>query len=105
MKTVIAIRSGMPDVSRLRRPADLFSGEEIDRLDYGRFESLSRAELFAVRRKLSDTFDWLDPGDCGIGSPEMLAWERRLDRLQDLMDNIDERLNPEEDYTDEDDES
>ncbi len=96
MKTVIAIRSGMPDVSGLRRPADLFSGEEIDRLDTEWFDGLSRAELIAMRRKLSDTFDWLDPGDCGIGSPEMLAWENRLDRLQDLMDNIDERLNPED---------
>lgn len=96
MKTVIAIRSGLSEAYGLKRPAELFSGEEIDGLDSCAFAGMSRPELFALRRKLSDTFDWLDPGDCGIGSPEMLAWERRLDRLNDLMDNIDERLNPEE---------
>lgn len=96
MKTAIMIRSGLSG-SRLKRPGDLFSGKEIDRLDPGAFAGLSRPELFALRRKLSDTFDWLDPGDCAVGSPEMLAWERRLDKLNDLMDAADEILNPEED--------
>lgn len=92
MKTVIMIRSGALPFSRLKQPSDLFSDEEIDQMDSGQFECMSRSELFALRRKLSDTFDWLDPGDCGIGSPEMLAWERKLDRLNDMMDAVDEIL-------------
>ncbi len=103
MKTVIAIRSGISDTRVLKKPKDLFSGEEIDRLDRGQFAGIGRSELFALRRKLSDTFDWLDPGDCEIGSPKMLAWERRLDKLNDLLDAVDEILKPDEEIDDEED--
>ena len=66
MKTVIAIRSGISDLSGLRKPADLFTGEEIDRLDPAAFAGMNRPELHALKRKLSDSFDW---------NPETGTWE------------------------------
>lgn len=93
MKTMIMIRSGFP-FTRRGRPADLFSAEEIDRLDVWKLAGMDREQLSALRRKLADTYDWLEPGDCGIGSPEMKAWEKRLDHLNDLMDAVDELLEP-----------
>ena len=93
MKTVVTIRTGgFPDRKKYKKPADLFSTGEIDRLDEQMYAGMSREQLVRLRQKLSDTFDWLDPGDCGIGSPEMLAWERRLDKLNDLTDAADEIL-------------
>ncbi len=105
IKTMIVIQAGgLPDWKKYKKPADLFSAGEIDRLDERMFAGKSRDELIWLRQKLSDTFEWLDSGDCDIESPEMQAWERRLDRLSDLMDNIDGSLNPEEEFDNEDDE-
>jgi hypothetical protein len=103
MKTIIAINAGLPFFSGVKKPADLFSAEEIDCLDEEWLVGKSREELLALERRLSDTFDWLDNGDCEADSPEWTEWERRLDRLQELMDQIDESLNPDANY-DEDDE-
>lgn len=102
MNTVIAIRSGISRVSGLRKPANLFSGEEIDRLDEGMLSGLGREELQTLKQKCSESFEWLDSGDCEIGSPEMLEWEKRLDRLNEMIDKIDEILDPEEETDDED---
>lgn len=105
IKTMIVIQAGgLPDWKKYKKPADLFSAGEIDRLDERMFAGKSREELVLLRQKLSDSFDWLDTGDCDPGSPEWKDWERRLDRLSDLMDNIDGILNPEEQFDDEDDE-
>ena len=65
MKTVIAIRSGISDLSGLRKPADLFTGEEIDRLESGNWD---------------------------LGDPRWKEWENRLDRLNELMAYVDEYL-------------
>ena len=92
MKTVIAIRSGVSNLSGLRKPADLFSGEEIDRLDPAAFAEMGRAELHALKRKLSDSFDWLESGDWNLGDPRWKEWENRLVRLNVLMDVVDELL-------------
>ena len=92
MKTGIAIRSGMSALSGLRKPADLFSGEEIDGLDPAAFAEMSRAELHALKRKLSDSFDWLESGDWNLGDPRWKEWENRLDRLNELMAFVDEFL-------------
>lgn len=92
MKTVIAIRSGMPDALGMKRPADLFSGEEIDRLEPAAFAEMSRAELHALKRKLSDSFDWLESGDWDLGDPRWKEWENRLNHLNALMDVVDELL-------------
>ena len=100
-RTAVVIHSGLAGSGR-RKPADLFSAAEIDRMDEGMLAGKSREALLALRQKLSDTFDWLDSGDCGIGSPEMLAWEKRLDRLNNLLDNIDWILDSEEELENED---
>lgn len=92
MKTMIAIQTGIPAFSNMEEPSDLFSAEEIDALDEAVFSGLGRRELLALRQKLSDSFDWLDSGDCDVDSPEMKEWERRLDRLNKLMDRADELL-------------
>ena len=81
MKTVIAIRSGVSNLSGLRKPADLFSGEEIDRLDPAAFAEMGRAELHALKRKLSDSFDWPEPGDWNPGDSRWQEWENGLVRL------------------------
>ena len=92
MKTVIAIRSGISDLSGLRKPADLFTGEEIDRLDPAAFAGMNRPELHALKRKLSDSFDWLESGNWDLGDPRWKEWENRLDRLNELMAYVDEYL-------------
>ena len=58
---------GMSALSGLRKPANLFSGEEIDQLDPAAFAGMSRPELYAMKRKLSDSFDWLESGDWALG--------------------------------------
>lgn len=103
METMIVIRSGMPRFSGVQKPACLFSAEEIDQMDEGLFAGKDRNQLLAFRQKLSDTFEWLDSGDCDIESPEMQAWERRLDKLNEMMDVVDGILIPEEDWNEEDD--
>ena len=85
MKTAVVIRPGTPYVSGRRKPADLFSGEEIDRLDERMLSGLGRKELLALKQKCSDSFNWLDSGDCAVDSPEMRKWERRLDRLNEIL--------------------
>ena len=100
MKTVIAIRSGMPALSGLRKPADLFSGEEIDRLDPAAFAGMNRPELYALRRKLSASFDWLESGDWDLGDPRWKEWENRLDRLNELTGVVDDLLYSYEDRWD-----
>ena len=100
MKTVIAIRSGMPDVLGMKRPADLFSGEEIDRLDPAAFTGMSRPELYVLKRKLSDSFDWLESGDWDLGDPRWKEWENRLDRLNELTGVVDDLLYSYEDRWD-----
>ena len=92
MKTMIVIRSGMLYVPRVRKSMDLFSGEEIDRLDVQMLSGLSREELLALKQKCLDSFDWLDSGDCDIDSPEMREWERLMARLNGIIDLIDDIL-------------
>ncbi len=104
MKTMIVIQAGgFPDWKKYKKPSDLFSAGEIDRLDEQMFAGMSREHLIQMRQKLSDTFEWLDTGDCDIESPEMQAWERRLDKLNEMMDVVDGILIPEEDWNEEDD--
>ena len=100
MKTVIAIRSGVSNLSGLRKPADLFSGEEIDRLDPAAFAEMGRAELHALKRKLSDSFDWLESGDWNLGDPRWKEWENRLVRLNELTGVVDDLLYSYEDRWD-----
>ena len=38
-----------------------------------------------MKKKCSDSFNWLDSGDCAVDSPEMRKWERRLDRLNEIL--------------------
>lgn len=97
METMIVIPAGgFPDWKKYKKPADLFSAAEIDRLDEQLFAGMSWEQLVRLRQKLSDSFDWLDTGDCDPGSPEWTAWERQLDKLGDLMEAVDGILNPEE---------
>ena len=100
MKTVIAIRSGISNLSGLRKPADLFTGEEIDRLDPAAFAEMSRAELHALKRKLSDSFDWLESGEWDLGGPRWREWENRLDRLNSMTELVDGLLYSDEDRWD-----
>ena len=52
---------------------------------------MSREQLVSLRKKLSDTADELYV-DCDPGTPEWELWERRMDRLDSLIDRIDEIL-------------
>ncbi len=94
MKTMIVI-GNIPDFSKLKKPANLFSAEEIDQFDAGMLTGLSQNELIALRQKLSDTDDWLESGDWDIGDPRWDEYDERLDRISDMIDRIDEILNPE----------
>ena len=94
MKTMDVLRFGLP-FARRRRPADLFSAEEIDGLNVRKLVGLDREQLTALRQKLADTYDWLEPVDGRIGPLEMKAWKKRLVKLNDLMDAADGLLEPE----------
>lgn len=84
-------------------PADIFSPAEIDNLNKDMLEGMSREGLLALRHKLSVTSDELDPGDCDPGSRQWAIWEHRMDRLEEMMDCIDEMLEPEDDEDEEED--
>ncbi len=94
MKTMVVI-GNIPDIPKLKKPANLFSDEEIDLFDAGMLTGLSQNELIALRQKLSDTDDWLESGDWDIGDPRWDEYEERLNRISDMIDRIDEILNPE----------
>ena len=68
MKTMIVIRN-IPGFHKLNKPEALFPAEEVDQLETGMLAGLSQEELLALKQKLSDTFDWLESGDWGIGDP------------------------------------
>lgn len=90
-------------VPKKRPLPDVFSPAEIDNLDEDMLDGMERGRLLALRHKLSVTSDELDPGDCDPGSRQWAAWEKRMDRLEELMDCIDEMLEPEEEDWEEDD--
>ena len=89
MKTKIMLRSGFPSAFR-DKAADVFSAEEIDRLDVWKLAGLDKAQLSALRQKLADTYDRLEPGDCGADPSGIKVWKKRLDKLNDLMEAVDE---------------
>ena len=103
MKTMIVI-GNIPDIPKQTRKAskDTFSAAEIDLMETDVSASLSHDQLVSLRQKLSDTSDELDPGDCDPGTHEWTVWEKRLDKLEALIDQIDEILEPEEDWEDDD---
>ena len=102
METMIVI-GNIPYFPKVKEPKNLFSAEEIDQLDSEMLAELSHDELVALRQKLSDTFDWLESGDWDIGDPRWDEYGKRLDHVNDMMDSIDEILNPGKDW-DEDEE-
>ena len=69
---------------------------EVDLLDECMLSGLNRKELTALKQKCFIAIDWPEPGDCGVYFPEMKEWQRRLDRLDSIMDRIDVLLDPEE---------
>ena len=97
VRDMVVITSGFPDFREKRKFGDLFSPEEIDVLDPGMLSGMSREQLVALRKKLSDTSDELD-ADCDPGTPEWALWERRMDKLDELSDRIDEILEPEDEW-------
>lgn len=103
MKTMIVI-GNIPDFpTRTRKTMkDTFSAAEIDMMETDVSSSMGHEQLVSLRQKLSDTSDKLDPGDCDPGTPEWDAWEKRLDKLEVLIDQIDEILEPEENWEDDD---
>ena len=87
MRTVVVIHPGLKG-ARLRQP-EVFSAEEIDRLDEGMLSGMDRRQLIALLQKLSDSFDWLVAGDWDPDDPRWEEWDKRLDRLDNMMDIID----------------
>lgn len=85
----------------INKPVDMFSAEEIDQLESGMLSGLGERELVAPKQKLSDTFDWLEAGNWKAGDYRWEEWEKRLDRISDMMDSIEEILHPEERNEDE----
>lgn len=102
--TAVMIRRGVPLLEKRKPAADVLSPEEIDRLDPGMLSGMGRDALVSLRRKLSVTEGELD-ADCDPGTPEWEEWEQRMGKLPELMDRIDEMLDPEEDDPGEDDRS
>ena len=104
VKTMVAITSGFPDFREKRKSRNLFSQEKIDALEPGTLSGMSREQLVSLRKKLSDTADELYV-DCDPGTPEWELWERRMDRLDSLIDRIDEILEHANDEFEDDDRS
>ena len=97
VRDMVVITSGFPDFREKRKFGDLFSPEEIDALDPGMLSGMSREQLVSLQKKLSVTLDELD-ADCDPGTPEWETWERRMDKLDELSDRIDEILEPEDEW-------
>ncbi len=87
---MIVIGNSFPGFPKRRKCPDVFSADEIDRLDDGILAGKSRKQLETLRQKLEDTSEWLETGDCEIDSPEWKTWERRMDKLDSLMDRVDD---------------
>ena len=90
MITIFAT-GNIPVFSGSEKPADLFSAEEIDELDVGMLSGIQREELDALRRKLSDTYDWLESGDWEEEDPRWDVFEKRLDHIREITELIDEK--------------
>jgi len=99
MRTIIALNNFLGfDFEAKEPPADLYTGEEIYRMDPKRLAGKSREELLRIRQRILDTNNWLEvEDDADIDSPEWIRWERRLDKLSDMDDAIDELLQDEMD--------
>ena len=87
----------IPDFSGWEKPADLFSAEEIDALDAGMLSGMSREELAALWRKLSDSYDGLESGEWEEDDPRWAVFESRLEHICEITELIDEILDPDED--------
>lgn len=95
VKTMVVVQSGFP-FGKKRKPAtDLFSPGEIDVLYPGMLSGMDREQLAVLWKRLSDTSDELY-ADCDPGMPEWEVWENRMDKLDEMLDRIDEMLKSEE---------
>ena len=77
--------------SRKKKSPPLFSAEEIDRMDPASFRGMSRPELAALRSWL-EAFqeDFFAPDDCEVDSPAWKEWERLDDKLDELINCLEE---------------
>ncbi len=89
--TAVMIKGGFSFVKKRKPAVDILSPEEIDRLHPGMLFGMDRDSLVSLRRKLSVTEEELDI-DCDPGTSEWRLWEKRLDKMAELMDLIDEKL-------------
>ena len=75
MRTIIALNNFLGfDFEAKEPPANLYTGEEIDRMDPKRLAGKSREELLRIRQRILDTNNWLEMEDGGdIDSPEWMG--------------------------------
>ena len=96
IKPVIVLNSGgWPAVKKPKPVAGVMPAEEIDRLDPESLSGMNREALAVMRKKLRLTMDELYP-DCDPGTPAWDLWERRFDKLDAMVDRIDEILDDED---------
>ena len=94
IRTVIAINEiSKFKATSLQKPTDIFTPEEIDRLSADDLHGKTPAELSALQQKLSDTQDELEaPEEYELDSPEWQQWDERLDKISDLILDIEDLL-------------
>lgn len=100
IKTVIVINSGGWPLKKPKKVAGVMSVKEIDRLNPENISGMNREALAAFREKLLLTMDELYL-DADPGEPGWALWERRYDKLEAMVDRIDEILDEEDANTDE----
>ena len=95
-REMVVIGNIVPEYRKRKARTNVFSAAEVDDLDPAMLSGKEREELSALQQKLFDTAEELDPGDCDPGDPGWELWEKRMDRLDLMMDAIDEMLFEEE---------
>lgn len=101
IKTVIAINSHIPKLSKMSKPKDLLSELEIAKLDESILEGKNREQLLTLQKKLEDTFEWLGVGNNHMDDQALRIWESNIQRLECLIERIDDMLEETENPTDE----
>ena len=94
-REMVVIGNIVPEFRKRKARTNVFSAAEVDDLDPAMLSGKEREELSALQQKLFDTAEELDPGDCDPDDPGWELWEKRMDRLDLMMDTIDEMLEAE----------
>ena len=86
----IVINRCLPKLSKASKPKELFSDSEVTWLDESILEGKNREQLLVLQKKLQTTFEWLGVGERDMDDQAFGAWEKNIQKLESLIEQIDE---------------